>query len=519
MKKLFGGARPDHPMADPKEARRLLEELTTQDPLKVLEDLAHWHESVGVAEGFRPDARIQLLFAIDEAAQASVRKASREYLAAARPSRVQENRLWTRLHEYCRQCGRAYALSVDAVLQGVRGADAAKPLLPLLLVRTLRALSQQIKWLHLRYGPMDPAVWRVLNGVFAFAEAQGLADTRVPAVYPGVTGESTPRQEFARTLMLSVSSPDSLLPSEIELAERVIGDFAASLLLVGEGGPDLTHWTDLGEAMAPLRLAKTPQRTPGLRFFGAGSAAGALEALIRRMEATGQLPTSVSSTGTFESEAAIELMRHLLLYWSPASPERKHPRHAVKSRLSIVHGFDAVVGALNGVAAAPDSDKQGADKPGAEKQGAENWIVENVSAGGFGAVVPQAKSDWLKIGTLLAMQPDGGNNWVVGMVRRVSKVSSQEARVGIQTLSRAPELARFALRGARGKEPEPGVLLPAAGLGSGEASIALRTGVFVPGQTLENQRGGRSYVYMPQDLAERGDDYDIVRFREMLRES
>src|SRR5258705_6159803 len=236
MKKLFGGARPDHPMADPKEARRLLEELTTQDPLEALETLAQWHESVGVAAGFRPDARIQLLFAIDEAAQTFLRRAARDYLAAARPSRFQENRIWTRIHEYCRQCGRAYALSVDSVLQGARGADAAKPVLPLLLVRTLRALSQQIKWLHLRYGPMDPAIWRVLNGVFAFAEAQGLADARVPAVYPAFPGESTPRQEFVKALMLNVSSPDSLLPPEIELAERLIGDFAASLLLVGEGG-------------------------------------------------------------------------------------------------------------------------------------------------------------------------------------------------------------------------------------------------------------------------------------------
>ena len=72
---------------------------------------------------------------------------------------------------------------------------------------------------------------------------------------------------------------------------------------------------------------------------------------------------------------------------------------------------------------------------------------------------------------------------------------------------------------APGNAQEQGVLLPAAGLGSGEASIALRIGVFVPGQILENQRGGRSYVYMPQDLAERGDDYDIVRFREMIREA
>src|SRR5258706_11647695 len=214
---------------------------------------------------------------------------------------------------------------------------------------------------------MDPAVWRGLNGVYAFAEPKGLADTRVPAVYPGVTGESTPRQEFVRALMLNVSSPDSLLPSEIELAERVIGDLATSLLLVGEGGPDLTHWTDLGEAMAPLRLAKTPQRTPGLRFLGAGSALGALEALIRRIEATGQLPASVTATGGFESEAAIELMRHLLLYWSSAPPARQHPRHARKSRLSIVHGFDARLCARNGGRAPPDFRKQGAPNSKLEK--------------------------------------------------------------------------------------------------------------------------------------------------------
>jgi len=500
--RLFGGGKPDHPMADAKEARRLLDELPAQDPLKALEELAHWHESVSTAEGFRPDARIQALFAIDEAAQPRLRKITRDYLAVARPSRFQENRMWTHVYEYCKQCGHAYALCVDAVL---KGAEAAKPLLPLLAVRALRALSQQIKWLHLRYGPIDPALWRMLSGVYVFAETRGIADAKVPAVYPGVAGESTPRQEFVKTLVLNVSSPDSLLPPEVELAERLVGDLAASLVLAAQPAPQLTHWTDLGQAMPPLRLAKAPKPAPGLRFFGAGGAVGALETMVQRIEATGQLPASVSAVGNFENEGAIELMRHLLLYWSPAPPERKHPRHNVKSRLSIVHGFEAVVGALNGAGGSLESDRQVA----------ENWIVENVSAGGFGAVVPQTKGDWLKIGALLAMQPDGGNNWVVGMVRRVSKVSNQEARVGIQTLSRAPELARFALRSGE----ESGVLLPAPGLGTGEASVALRTGVFVPGQNLENQRGGRSYVYMPQEVAEHGDDYDIVRFREMIRES
>ena len=87
--------------------------------------------------------------------------------------------------------------------------------------------------------------------------------------------------------------------------------------------------------------------------------------------------------------------------------------------------------------------------------------------------------------------------------------------MGIETLSRAPHLTRFALRGAR----QPAIVLPAAVNGTGEASIALRAGAYVPGQNLESERGGRAFVYMPQTVAERGDDYDIVRFREMVREA
>lgn len=103
---------------------------------------------------------------------------------------------------------------------------------------------------------------------------------------------------------------------------------------------------------------------------------------------------------------------------------------------------------------------------------------------------------------------------MVGAVRRVSKTAARETRVGIETLSRTPELTRFALRAGE----EVGVLLPSPGQAPGEAAIALRAGVFA-GQNLENQRGGRSYMYMPQGVAEHGEDYDIVRYREMVRDS
>jgi hypothetical protein len=114
------------------------------------------------------------------------------------------------------------------------------------------------------------------------------------------------------------------------------------------------------------------------------------------------------------------------------------------------------------------------------------------------------------------MQPDGGANWVVGMVRRLTRGNAQEARVGIQTLSRAPALAKFSLRGTG---EHVGVLLPSPVLGSGETSIALRSGIYVRGQNLETQMQGQHHVFMPQGAAESGEDYDLVRFRGMVREA
>jgi len=151
-----------------------------------------------------------------------------------------------------------------------------------------------------------------------------------------------------------------------------------------------------------------------------------------------------------------------------------------------------------------------------ENRDAESWIVENVSSGGFGAVVPQLKGDWLRVGALLALQPEGGSNWVLGVVRRVNKVTGQQARVGIETLSKTPVLSRFAVSGAR-SATEQGVLLK-----NGEAAetrIVLKPGVFAPAQNLEAALGGRRFVYIPQAVAERGEDYEIARFRELIKES
>ena len=502
--KLFGGGKPDHPLADPKEAKRLLEALPPNDAVKALDELRHWLESVAAAEGFKPDARIQLLITLDDTAQPSLRKLSKDYFTTGRPSRFHENRLWNAMHGYWKQAGYAFARSVDLCVQNAKGTDAAKPLLPLLLVRTLRSFAQQIKWMHMRYGPVDPASWGVFNSVYAYAEAKQLAQSNVK-VYPAAAGNSTPQLEFLKGAMFSASAPDGMLPLEVELAERLIAEYAPRFVLANAPAPGLVFWSDLAQAMPPARLSRAPQPAAGLRCYGAGAALAEVHALAERVMVSGQVPPEVNLGGSYDAHVALEVLRHLHLYWSPQAPERKAQRHPVKSRLSVTYGFSDVVGVLGG-----------GDSLDFDNKNSESWIVENVSAGGFGAVVPQLKGDWLRVGVLLALQPEGGTNWVLGVIRRVNKVDGQQARVGIETLSKTPALSRFAVSGVA-SVTEQGLLLK--GGDASEARIVLKPGVFAPGQNLEVAHGARHHIYLPQAVAERGEDYEIARFREMIREA
>jgi hypothetical protein len=478
--KLFGAGKPDHPMADRKNAQRILAELPAQD-LKAVEELAHLHESVSSVDGFRPEERAQRLAMIEEAAQPRLRKLGAEYLAATRGTRgskAQEGLLWTRVHGYWQQATQAYLRCIDP--------KAA----PDVILGGLRAVAQQLKWQQLRYGPVDPALWGFMNRLYALAEARSVAAAKA---------------EFLRAAMLSASSPDSLLAIEVELADRIITELAPGFALAAAPGPELLYWTDLGQAMAPARITKAPLPQANiLRCLGPGAAGATLRGMIERLQAKRGVPPELKLPADQDAEGVLAVLKHLALYWAPEPPARKHARHNMTSRMTVQHGFDGVLEALGGKT---DSLDFGSTTPG------ESWTVENVSAGGFGALVPATKTEWLKVGALVAVQPDNTGSWMIGAVRRLNKLPSQETRVGVQTLSRTASLSRFALKSAGEAQ---GVILP--GAAAGEAAIAMRAGAYVPGENLESTVGGKQHVYMPQGVAERGDDYEIVKFKEMIRE-
>ena len=505
--KLFGG-KPDHPMAGLKEARTIIDAIPGGDPFKALDDLNHWMESVRVWQGFTPAHRTQLIQMVDDAAQMHLRKLQRDYLSAPRLSKFQENRMWTAIRESYRQSAIAFATCVDVLVTSQKGWEDLKPSMPLLTVRALRALAGQMKWQYVRYGLQDVALWGSIAKIYAFAESRRFADARVPA-YAGTPGDTSAEQEFLKAVMLAVSSPDSLVPVEIELAERLIAHLVGSFKVVLKPQADTTYGIDLAATQPPVRLGRAPAPAPTLRFFSAGIAVAHVRQLIQIVKSTNAMPSSVNLGGNYEPGVILEVLDHLALNWSPQAPERKAPRHRVKSRVTITYGFDGVLSALDpGGEAMFDPEK------------IESWVVDNVSAGGFGALVPQIRGDWLKIGCLLGLQPEGGSNWIVGVVRRFQRDARQQGLVGIQTLGKAAHPAPVRLVTAQigvSLDSETAIFLGPID-SSTESRLLLRSEVLLPGQNLQLERDGKVYLLLPTGT-EGGDDYDLIRCRTMIRDA
>ncbi len=114
------------------------------------------------------------------------------------------------------------------------------------------------------------------------------------------------------------------------------------------------------------------------------------------------------------------------------------------------------------------------------------------------------------------MPPDGGTNWVLGIVRRFNRDTPQQASVGIQTLARAMLPVQF----RTGAASEPGLLLDPQGIESAtEGRVMLKPGVFLPGQNLEFPHAGKHLILMPQQTLESGEDYELLRCRVMVRDA
>lgn len=512
---LFGGGKPDHPMADMKEARALLAELPAHDAAKALEEVTFWLDSVSHTEEFKLDYRYGLYDMLDQAGKNPHRKLTVDYMATDRQEKFRENRLWNVVSEYRKMLGDCYTQCIEQFQAGASGAGAIKKDLPAIVSRAIRIATLRLKWGLLRYGPIDPEIWSELGRLYQVAEAKAIAEQRVE-IYPGAHGEGSVREEFLKALMLAVSSLDGLTPQSQEIAERTVAHFGNQFVLQMKPAPGCNYYFDLAGGKPPTRTMKGTEAAEGRRFFGAGPAMSALAQLARDVKDKEGVPSDVALGGPYDLNLVLSVLQHLALYWADHPPARSSERRKIATRMTVVHGFRPILKNIT-----PVDDEASLDFQAAE--GGESWIVENVSDGGFGAIIPQVKGDWLKVGSLLGVQTETAKFWGAGIVRRLARDEYQQRRVGIQLLSKALIPVKLWPAGAVSadntlRNGDLAMLLSSAPDKNGEVSLLLELGSFTKGQALDMQVGSKQFYLIPSKLVEGGEDFDCAKFKIMQRQ-
>ena len=511
-----------HPLAPPKELQRVVGELRTADAAKAVEEVTAWLEGVAGSDGLKIGERFDIIKALDEAAAPHRAKTARDYAATGRQSKFREQKSWALNFDLWRCLAAVYLDLMRRIDSAEKGFEALKPHATLLSVRALRAQTQMLKWLYVHYGPVDNDLWQGFGAAYRFAEMRKAQRQSVVA-YPATSaGETTPEQELLRGLLLCASSPDGLTQTELEVCERLIAHFAKAFSLSAKQEKESTYWFDLSMGKAPMRLAAPPgELTNDLRLFSCAQGHAAVQALIGRIAQTQEVPREVDLAGMADVQAVLDVLQHLELMWAPLPPIRKSQRKRMQTRVAVVNKFETMLQLCStDTAATPQVDVDLDFGQTGVFGTVESWLVENVSAGGFGAVIQQKDSDWLRVGRLILVQATGMKAWELALVRRLAREANGQSAVGVQVIARMPITASFTSQAGFWNNGQPemtGLFMPDASE-AGAVLLALPYGMYNAGEQVRTTVAGINHTLFPIGTIERGDDFELLKFRDMVQQ-
>jgi hypothetical protein len=499
----------DHRPADPREARKLVSELRAIDAPRALDQVIAWLETLTALPEVRLDRRFDSISIFEEAAMPFEKRITRDYIRSARLQSSQEQRLWATAHDLWHQLGVSYHLCMMEYEASASGAASMRSWAPVMGCRAMRALRHELRWTLLRYGDVEERLWQDAARIYRMAESRDFAREEV-AAHSGRNRYSTVEREFVKMLLLAVSSPNSLPPAQLDIAARLAARCAEFVPIETVHRADVTHSFDLGKNAPPQR-GRDAQDGSALRYLASAAALPQLERVSKELVHSGGADSAQAAA--YDPRMLREVALHLALYWSANPLGRESERHPTMARISVVPGFRGLLDALQGYIGGPFIDDE-----------AESWMAENVSRGGYGAVIAQVKGDWVRVGSLVGIKPESAPVWGVGVIRRMTRDDSRKRHVGIESLTKAAIPVCIAPVGSLGSGSGPDHFPNAAVLGlslkdSGEVGIIMEAGGFSPRLTMEMVVRGAQYLLTPIGFVQGGDDFDLARYRILRRDA
>ncbi len=449
---------PDDPLSSVQATTRWARNLPIGDALKAQSEILVEVKRFNDEEAPQTKERLLILMLLDEKGQHTQAVLSRQYLRNPRMSRTLESQLWHAIYHLNWEILRAYH---SYLIEYARNPAKSrlKAMMPVITLRALHGFRNVIKWRTIRYLHAGTKTWARLHQLYQLAETQGFHKTRLLA-YPDDSQESTCEGEYLHTLMLEQANSGSLYPRQIDLIDTWITGWRDMMQLDSSLDPERHVLTvDLTKDRGAKRVRNNSAEL-STRYWSTQ----ALLARIRGMQSelrAGTAPARLGLTEYVRVSESLELLDHLARQWAPltAREQRRAPRKPIKKIVEIVHGLPSIITRIieddpdgktrpqNGQAGFdghgivtnrkfnrdPRAETSTQDMPDIER-----WVMEDESEYGFGATLETRDKDWLRIGTLVGLRVDRSDGWLLGVIRRLSRLNEAESSVGMEILQGRP---------------------------------------------------------------------------------
>lgn len=498
------GKKSDHPLADIKNVQQMLQVIPNTDSLKALQDLTEWIEDLtGLAEELRLEHQWAVLRLLDQAAQPHVRKLLNDYFTVVPPAKFQENRLWTLLDGFYTQSESCHFDVLTRFRDGARSASAVRSELTLLCARGIHACGGRLKMAAARYGMVDPSIWKHIAGYYAITETQAIQQEPL-VIYQGEN--SSVAQEFATLLAWYGVGSGKQISLQIHITERLFSNLGKALKVGNTYNGQGLFVFDIAQPTPPMRATAEATIHPTLRFIEAEGMRQLMDGVLKTLD-KGIVPDSLNLYGArYDAEVVAAVARGLTQCLSLPPPTRRSVRRKVNVNLKVASGFFKMLEQTDsGLSFSADD--------------TDTWDVQDISSTGFRCVVPLAQVEGVKIGSLVGNKPENLPQWGAGVVRRLSRDAAGNMHVGVEMLSTQVVGVPLVDRTKTGAQAGMlGLYLNRASDTSGEAWLLLKQETFSHNRSLTMYLNDKGFLLLPVALVERGEDYDLARYRMMEQE-
>ena len=446
------------PLADARSAQRWLAAFPPGDPLAVHAELVAELARSAAPGARRTPAQLSAVFALDAKIAALRRTLTAQYLENAHRSARIENQLWSALFDLTQAFLSAYQAFGRDAFKGI-GSGKWQEMVPELLARQILHLGLDAKIRLFRYEQWIPAKWAELHALFSHACTRKV-DRQVVALEDG-RATTTIEHEYLLVLVLQLMHGGNVTARELEYVANELPEWCQPLRFALEASSATSFYVDLAGR-------------EGLRRRGPGPLEGRVLFLdTRPLQAVLQqhaivldqkLKAQPASERTVKRAEQLKLLTKLA---SQVDPEFR-PFARRGERTASVGTADAIVGFASIAAYLRDEERNPVDRANsgtsfdgtmelavfgrlrneqdrvheqARRRLAAHaapggpWEVRDVSQTGFRLIAPMAVASTVTLGTATALRPHGQSAWTLGIVRRMRRMTSDRAEIGLQVIA------------------------------------------------------------------------------------